>query len=844
MDLDSLLKSIREENKGGAIVPAKFFGEDRYDKYYNELITEGRIEGENLSPDERKEGRKLYKKGKIDFETFVNKVLKTRDEIKKQEPEKETSNLDLSALPGSATSAIVKRDSVNIEKFKSEPVSEGTQQNFDDILNGIDSILDTLREENKLKKKESRKEARKDEEKKRKKQEDKLEKNPFKKLGGVVDRMLKPVKSLWEKIWNFIWNVFLGRTLMKLIDWFSDKENKGKLDAIGVFLKNTWPGLLAAFLVFGTGLGGFIKGLISLVGGFAPKLAALIPKMLKGLKTLALGNPLATAAVAGAALFAAGKIIPEVAPGTVETDTDKKVDENVKKGGGEQTATDLSEEQEEKRGERNAFENFSFGTVMGEDAEYEKQKQRSKTGEEPLYRSEGGGVPKPKGTDVVPAMLTPGEFIMSRGAVEKYGTDTLESMNAVGGGTNRPQKMNGVTYANEGGMVGEDKTEKSSSKHRSLMRKRGSGVRSKSAEGVVDGVRKSLESDMDKKSKEQQSAEKANAELLSFISKGEGGYNSMNQGTSGGSIVGSTHNASSILGKNLTEMTVGEVMEHQESGKLFAAGRYQIIPSTMKLAVARAGVSPDDQFSQSTQDKLGLSLIYNGQRPRLSSYLRKESDNLHGAMEDLAMEWASAPHPDTGRSYYPPANKSSHTVEEVKSALTSAREGGAGKYMSAAPVSSLRNRGSGMRRSGSSGSSGGETKKTEEGGGYLDQIKNLFLGAIGSGGGSGRSSSSSSSSGNVDIRPNKPAPDVGDANDGGGSLPLGNMKLGQNSKKSAPEPPSQSQPSVSQISETQRRRNARRSTGPQISPNTNDTLGSRKPVPTDHSKSKVLGLVR
>ena len=809
MDLDSLLKSIREENKGGAIVPAKFFGEDRYDKYYNELITEGRIEGENLSPDERKEGRKSYKKGKIDFETFVNKVLKTRDEIKKQEQD---------ILPESPTSAIVKRDSVNIEKFKSEPVSEGTQQNFDDILNGIDSILDTLREENKLKKKESRKEARKDEEKKRKKQEDKLEKNPFKKLGGVVDTMLKPVKGIWERIWDFIWNVFLGRTLIKLIDWFSDKENKGKLDAIGVFLKNTWPGLLAAFLVFGTGLGGFIKGLISLVGGFAPKLAALIPKMLKGLKTLALGNPLATTAVA----VAAGTAIAAVAANQDGTaivkdpkDPDKSQADEIREFGG-MTAAPMS------------------GDMFSDLPE-----------ESPQEFKEGGRVPgSGPNKDTVRAMLAPGEFVMSRGAVEKYGTDTLESMNAAGGGTNRPQKINGVTYANEGGMVGEDKTEKSSSKHRSLMRKRGSGVRSKSVEGVVDGVRKSLESDTDKKSKEQQSAEKANAELLSFISKGEGGYNSMNQGTSGGSIVGSTHNASSILGKNLTEMTVGEVMEHQESGKLFAAGRYQIIPSTMKLAVARAGVSPDDQFSQSTQDKLGLSLIYNGQRPRLSSYLRKESDNLHGAMEDLAMEWASAPHPDTGRSYYPPANKSSHTVEEVKSALTSAREGGAGKYMSAAPVSSLRNRGSGMRRSGSSGSSGGETKKTEEGGGYLDQIKKLFLGAIGSGGGSGRSSSSSSSSGNVDIRPNKPAPDVGDANDGGGSLPLGNMKLGQNSKKSAPEPPSQSQPSVSQISETQRRRNARRSTGPQISPNTNDTLGSRKPVPTDHSKSKVLGLVR
>ena len=83
---------------------------------------------ENISPDERKEGAKAYRKGKkIDFETFVNKVLKTRDEIGK-----DISNSDLLALPGSKGSAIVKRDSVNIEKFKPEPVSEETQQNFDD----------------------------------------------------------------------------------------------------------------------------------------------------------------------------------------------------------------------------------------------------------------------------------------------------------------------------------------------------------------------------------------------------------------------------------------------------------------------------------------------------------------------------------------------------------------------------------------------------------------------------------------------------------------------------------------------------------------------------------------
>ena len=803
MDLDSLLKSIREENRGGAIVPAKFFGEDRYDKYYDELVNEGRIDGENLSPDERKEGAKAYRKGKIDFKTFVNNVLKTRDEIKKQGEEQYSSNLDLPALPGSKGSAIIKRDSVNIEKFKPEPVSEGTQQNFDDILNGIDSILETLREENKLKKKESNRERRKDEERKRKKQENKLEKNPFKKLGGVVNTILKPIKSLWERVWDFIWNVFLGRTLLKIVDWFSDPENKGKLDAITAFLKNTWPGLLALFVAFGTGLGGFITGLIKLIGGFIPKLMGLIPKMLKGLKTIALGNPLATAAVA----VTAGTAIAAIAAnqdGTAvvkdEKDPDKSQADEIREAGG-MTGAPMS------------------GDMFSDLPE-----------ESPQEFKEGGQVPgRGPNKDTVRAMLAPGEFVMSRGAVEKYGTDTLESMNAAGGGTNRPQKINGITYANEGGMVGEDKTEKSSSKHRSLMRKRGSGMRSKSAEGVVNGVRKSLESDTNKKSKEQLNAEKANAELLSFISKGEGGYNSMNQGTSGGSIVGSTHNASSILGKDLTEMTVGEVMEHQESGKLFAAGRYQIIPSTMKLAVARAGVSPDDQFSQSTQDKLGLSLIYNGQRPRLSSYLRKESDNLHGAMEDLAMEWASAPHPDTGRSYYPPANKSSHTVEEVKSALMSAREGGAGKYMSAAPVSSLRSRGSGMSKSrpgggftGSGGYGGGRSGGGSSGGGYGGMKSNVVL----------------ARKGGVEGKLDKSTGEW-TAGDWSKKEKSRYMKFGGNPKKSAPEPPSQSQSSVKTIPAYQKNRERQRTL--MKKKGEANSIGPKHTVPRDSSKAKTLG---
>ena len=47
----------------------------------------------------------------------------------------------------------------------------------------------------------------------------------------------------------------------------------------------------------------------------------------------------------------------------------------------------------------------------------------------------GGKVPGSGNKDTVPAMLTPGEFVMSKGAVNKYGMDTLENMNAAAGST-------------------------------------------------------------------------------------------------------------------------------------------------------------------------------------------------------------------------------------------------------------------------------------------------------------------------------------------------------------------------------------------------------------------------
>jgi hypothetical protein len=378
------------------------------------------------------------------------------------------------ALPGKGPAAIVKRKTIKPEAFKKSEEPEQDEKKkrktkksdpLKDILKAVNSILATLKNSNKITKKQAERDRKDAEKAKRGAREDKLETSPMKKFFAGAKKLAKPAINFFESIMKFIINILIGRLLVKILSWMGDPDNSKKMTAIMDFFKVTWPAFLAAFLAFQFGLGGFITGLLGLIGGFIPKLLGLIPRMLAGLGKLATGNPILVAAAAGAALFALGKIVPEVAPQTVETDTDKKVDESIKKKGGEQTATDLGEEQATKEGERNAFQNFFFGKVMGEDAEYEKQLERAKTGKEPEFGkkfNKGGIVPgSGPNKDTVPAMLTPGEFVMSRGAVQTYGSDTLESMNAMGGGTNVPSfsfNAGGIVPGyNGGGHVDPDK---------------------------------------------------------------------------------------------------------------------------------------------------------------------------------------------------------------------------------------------------------------------------------------------------------------------------------------------------------------------------------------------------
>ena len=66
---------------------------------------------------------------------------------------------------------------------------------------------------------------------------------------------------------------------------------------------------------------------------------------------------------------------------------------------------------------------------------------------------------------------------MSKGAVDTFGTDFMEGINAAGGGNNRPKKSSGTIYAAGGGQIGS--------------RRRGSGYGSPEG-GYVGGHREGI----------------------------------------------------------------------------------------------------------------------------------------------------------------------------------------------------------------------------------------------------------------------------------------------------------------------------------------------------------------
>ena len=291
------------------------------------------------------------------------------------------------------SSLAVRKQTIDPAKLVSSPTPEKTQESLAIVVRGIDSIVETLKAEKKQDKKHFSFLRRMVETFKRRKEENKLEFKVFDGLKKTATKLLTPFKSAWSQFLEFIGKVLLGRVLFKILEWMGNEENQGKLQSIIKFFKDWWPTLLAGYLLFGTGFTSMAVGLVKAVAFGTVKLLGLIPKLVAALAKLKLGkilNRIPGGPLLKGALLLGGSIVTGLAVNKMMNQDKDNSDDN-------------------------------------EDQEFKQ----------------GGFVSGPAGVDKVPARLTAGEFVMSKGAVQKYGTDTLAAMNAAGGGTNRPTPMGG-----------------------------------------------------------------------------------------------------------------------------------------------------------------------------------------------------------------------------------------------------------------------------------------------------------------------------------------------------------------------------------------------------------------
>ena len=291
-----------------------------------------------------------------------------------------------------------------------EGIGGASADSQNNIIGGLlSSILKILQKDSNLDKLELRERRKERQREKRIETEERIEKM-LKGTGAaaragqkVVDKLTSPFQSIWKRLTEFLKLTVIGTFFNKALNWFSKEENQEKMGRVVRFLKFWWPSILAGYLAFFTPLGGLVTGAIGLLGTALPALSGLIA-----------ANPILAAAVAAGGLVLGAKALD-----------------------GDFSGKEMSEEEKAAAKEKSE-------QVMSDDFL-------------PLLRNQGGFVsPRVFGEsdkDTVPAMLTPGEFVMTKGAVNKFGTGMMEFMNATASDKNSKTNKGGPMYEG-GGLVG------------------------------------------------------------------------------------------------------------------------------------------------------------------------------------------------------------------------------------------------------------------------------------------------------------------------------------------------------------------------------------------------------
>ena len=259
-------------------------------------------------------------------------------------------------------------------------------KNIMDIKETMSSILATLVAQEKFEMKQFLDMQRRNENLKRRGRENKLETDSkgMKVLKASVNKVVRPVQGIFQRIFQFFFSLLGGRFLVGLLTFLQSPKNAALLNGIGNFIQGNFGLILAGVVAAGAGL-------------------------------LTIGTALSTATLLlRAAQFGLG-IGPSV--GAIG---------------------------------RKILANLGLkGSGVGKIAQVGGQTLMNFF----IRRGRGGIVPGSGSNDTVPAMLTPGEVVISKPAAQKFGVSNLLAINAAAGAKSKPIVKNHVIHANEGGVI-------------------------------------------------------------------------------------------------------------------------------------------------------------------------------------------------------------------------------------------------------------------------------------------------------------------------------------------------------------------------------------------------------
>jgi hypothetical protein len=318
------------------------------------------------------------------------------------------------------------------------------EENVAAIRKSVDKIFKALNGQFEAIKKQAELDRLNKQRERRKKRENALE-GAGKFVMKQARKLAAPTFDLLDRLFKFIGTVILGRVLFKIVEWMADKENQDKIKALGQFLKDWWPVLLSAFVLFATPLGGLIR---TVLAGVVKLSMFMAKKAIPGLLKFAKAHPLAAAAVGVGALGLTAVAANQDGTAVVKDPEkpDKSQMDEINEFGG-MTGAPIS-------GDMLGFKGGGQVPRYAKGGNVQRNKRTMPSGGK-VSQSTGKRV-KGAGKDTQMIVAQPGEIVMSKPAVDKVGAPFLLNLNKMGGGTNQPQftKFGDLQFAQGGGVVG------------------------------------------------------------------------------------------------------------------------------------------------------------------------------------------------------------------------------------------------------------------------------------------------------------------------------------------------------------------------------------------------------